>query len=133
MLWIYNGEELHTPPDNAFGFVYIIENLLTGKRYLGRKYFSKAHTRQVKGKKKRSRIASDWMDYWGSNSDLLKDVKELGKENFKRTIIYIGYTRGTVNYMEAKLIMVNECLESNDWYNGWISCKVNKSWVLGKL
>jgi hypothetical protein len=133
MSWIYKGQEITAPPLKAFGFVYQITNLISGKKYIGRKYFSKAHTTQVKGKKKKSRIESDWLTYWGSNSELQADVAAHGPENFRREILYIGFTRGTVNYMESKFIMVYECLESDDWYNGWMSCKVNKSWVLGKL
>jgi hypothetical protein len=45
----------------AFGMVYLITHTPTGKKYVGKKFFTKAKTRQVKGKKKRSRVASDWI------------------------------------------------------------------------
>ncbi len=63
----------------AFGFVYMITHLKTGRKYIGKKFFTKSKTRQVKGKKKRSRVSSDWMTYWGSNKKLQEEVKEMEK------------------------------------------------------
>ena len=37
--WLYNNELLTEVPSKAFGFVYMITNTLTGKMYIGRKYF----------------------------------------------------------------------------------------------
>ncbi len=37
-------------------------------------------TKQVKGKKKRVRVASDWENYWGSNKKLQEEVKEKGAD-----------------------------------------------------
>ena len=60
MGWIYEGKELLEVPDGYMAFVYLITNKLTGKRYIGKKlfYFSKQKT--VKGKKKRTKVESDW-------------------------------------------------------------------------
>ena len=56
MTWYYDG----VPFDDdgtSFGFVYLIENLITSKKYIGRKYFSKAGYKQVNGKRKKIRKA----------------------------------------------------------------------------
>lgn len=133
-MWLYNG--LIFTPDQAegyYGFVYIIRNNLTGRAYIGRKYFSKAGTKQVKGKRKKIRKASDWETYWSSSDELKKDVTQYGKENFTRTILHLCKTRASCSYLETYEIFKNECLLSDDWYNSWCSCKIHKSHVLGKV
>ena len=103
-MWLYNSQELlEEEANNYYGFVYCIENIQTGKRYIGRKYFTKAGTKQVKGKRKKIRKDSGWQDYWGSSQKLLDDIKEHGEQNFKRTILRLCRTRGECNYWEAKL------------------------------
>ena len=126
--WTYEGnlvdEELVY---NHVGFVYNITNMTTGRSYIGKKLFTKAKTRQVKGKKKRTRVASDWMDYYGSNKELQADVEQLGIYNFKREILRLCKGKGECNYWEARYQFDYRVLESNDYYNSWIMVKVHKS------
>ena len=77
MNWTYNGKEF-TQGDvgSSFGFVYCIHNLVDKKRYIGKKFFTVAGRKQVKGKKKKIRKPSDWETYWGSNNTLIDDVKK---------------------------------------------------------
>ena len=96
-MWLHNNEPFEDCGD-WYGFIYEITNNLTGKKYIGRKYFSTAKTKQVKGKKKRIRVESDWKDYWGSNKPLQADIEEHGKENFSRKILMLCTTRGNTNY-----------------------------------
>lgn len=133
MTWFYNGEEIDTPPEKAFGFVYQITNLLTGQKYIGKKFFTKPKTRQVKGKKKRFTVESDWKEYWGSNKRLIEDIETHGQEHFRREIIYIAYSRGMTNYMEAKYQFQLGVLESDDYYNGIIQIKIGSNSVKGKI
>ena len=52
-MWLYEGKELeHEISSEYYGFVYWIKNTLSGKSYIGRKYFTRAATKQVKGKRK---------------------------------------------------------------------------------
>lgn len=131
-MWFYNGSPIEEIPDGYFGFIYLIENIETGKKYLGRKYFTASKTRQVKGKKKKSRVESDWKDYYGSSEILLKDIEALGKEKFVRKIIRLCKTRGETNYWEAKLQFKLNVLEetladgSPAWYNGNILVKFTR-------
>ena len=111
------------------GFVYNITNLVTGKKYIGKKLFTKAKTKQVKGKKKRVRVSSDWKTYYGSNKDLQEDVEKLGSHNFKREILRLCKTKGECNYWEAKYQFDNRVLESDKYYNSWIMVKVHKAHV----
>jgi len=124
-MWYFNNEEFQDIGEYV-GFVYLITNLTNGRKYIGKKnlYFSKS--RQVKGKKKRFKVESDWRDYYGSNKELAADVEKLGKENFKREILRLCTTKGEFSYFEAKYQFDNNVLESDTYYNSWIMCRIHK-------
>jgi len=126
-MWLFEEKEFnHDLAQEYYGFVYLIENIETGKRYIGRKYFTKASSKQVKGKKKRCRKESDWKDYWGSSQRLLLDIESLGKDKFERSILRLCKTRGECNYWEAKLQFLNNVLETDDFYNDNIMMKFTR-------
>lgn len=129
-MWIFRDREF-TLDDRgeAIAFVYLITNLLSNKRYIGKKLFYSHKYKSVNKKRKKVKIESDWMDYWSSSEELKSDVEKLGKDNFKREILILCNNKGTVNYLEAKLQMDNRVLESDDWYNGIINCRVNKKHI----
>lgn len=126
-MWLYNGHEL-TDEDvkGHYGFIYEIECLENNKLYLGRKYFTKAGTKQVKGKKRKTRKESDWKGYYGSSPRMLEDVEKFGKDKFVRRIVRLCKTRGETNYWEAKLQFANEVLESDKYYNDNILVKFTR-------
>lgn len=124
-MWLYNNEPFDDIADYV-GYVYIITNLTNGRRYLGKKNFYFSKTRTIKGKKKRSKIESDWREYYGSNKELLEDVEKLGRDLFKREIVRLCKSKGEFGYWEAKLQFENNVLESNEWYNTWIMVRVHK-------
>lgn len=133
MDWIYNNSLFDAPGDN-YGFVYLITNTITGRKYIGKKFFwaMKIKVTQCKGvkKKKRYKAESDWKNYWSSSEELQADIAKLGKENFTREIIRLCPSKGTTNYFEAKLQFQYEVLENPDlWYNGFIGCKIHRSHV----
>ena len=126
-MWLYEEKQFdHESADSYYGFVYLIENTESGKRYIGRKYFTKAAAKQVKGKKKRYRKESDWKDYWGSSQRLLIDVENLGKDKFKRSILRLCKTRGECNYWEAKYQFMYDVLENDLYYNDNIMMKFTR-------
>lgn len=133
-MWIYEGKDfnLEDHPD-TYGFVYQIENINTGKKYIGRKFFTSAGYKQVKGKRKKIRKESDWRDYYGSSPALKEDIEKLGKENFKRTILRLCKTRGECSYYESKMILESDAILRSDFYNSWISCKIQSSHVKNLL
>lgn len=135
-MWFYLNNEITELPENIVGFVYLITNLTNNRKYIGKKLakFSKTKTKVVKlksGEKKKKKIRtkeeSDWRDYWSSSEELKRDVAELGPENFKREILHFCNSKGMLSYMELKEQMDNKVLESNDWYNGIIQCRIGKS------
>ena len=130
--WQYNSKDFTEDliGDN-YGFVYQITNLTNGRKYIGKKFFYSAKTKQVKGKKKRIKVPSDWQTYYGSSAELSKDVLSLGHDKFKREILHLCLSKGDCGYLEAKEQFVRGALESNDYYNTWIMVRVRKSHLKG--
>ena len=127
--WIYN-DKIFTEEQigDNYGFVYEITDP-NGKKYIGKKFFYSSKTKQVKGKKKKYKVPSDWKTYYGSNTELQNDVKILGQSMFKREIIHLCKTKGECGYLEAKEQFQRNVLESNDYYNTWIMVRVRKSHI----
>ena len=136
MTWIFQGNPVETLPDDCVGFVYLITNNLSGKKYIGKKLakFSKTTYKTVKlkngtkkKKKIRSKVDSDWLTYWSSSEDLKADVVALGEDKFSREILRYCNSKNELSYYEAKYqFEYDVLLDENKWYNGWISVKVRK-------
>ena len=111
--WLYQGSTFSSDDIGDFvGFVYRITNLQNGKVYIGRKYFYQK--RKPKGGKRRVTSESDWKRYYGSSAELKQDVKEFGKNIFKREIISLHKTQGRVNYEETRQLFLNNVLTEAD-------------------
>jgi hypothetical protein len=128
--WKFEGSDFTESQIGEFyGFVYLITNLQTDKKYIGKKFFYSARTKVLKGKKKRYKIASDWQTYYGSNTELQTDVKVLGEQVFLREILHLCKTKGECGYVEAKEQFGKTVLETDDFYNTWIMVRVRKSHI----
>ena len=139
MSWYYADEIVESLPEDCVGFVYIITNMTSGRMYIGKKLakFSKTTYKTVKlkngtkkKKKIRSKIDSDWRDYYGSSPELTKDVTQLGTENFRREILFYCKSKAECSYIEAREQFSRRVLESNDYYNGHIQVRVHGSHIL---
>ena len=112
--WTHKNQLITELPEDCVGFVYIVTNTESGKRYIGKKLakFAKTKYRIVKlknGTKKRKKIKekidSDWQTYYGSSNDLTADC----------------------SYVEAREQFRHKVLESDEWYNGQIRVRVHQS------
>lgn len=139
MSWTYQNEIIEELPEDCAGFVYLITNTLTGRKYIGKKLakFSKTTYKVVKlknGTKKRKKIKgkieSDWREYYGSSPNLTADIEKLGKDNFTREILYYCKSKAECSYIEAREQFSRKVLESNDYYNGHIQVRVHGSHIL---
>ena len=142
MTWLYQNTPVETLPETCVGFVYLITNNLTGRKYIGKKLakFSKTTYRVVKQKngikkKKRirSKIDSDWQQYYGSSVELSADIEKLGTDNFTREILYYCASKSECSYIEAREQFSRRVLESTDYYNGHIQVRVHGRQILNKI
>ena len=142
MSWIFENTQIEVLPEECIGFVYLITNNLTGRKYIGKKLakFSKTSYKVVKlknGNKKRKRIRSkidsDWQLYYGSNDQLNKDILELGSDNFTREILFYCTSKAACSYVEAREQFNHRVLESDDYYNGQIVCRIHGSHIKNKI
>jgi hypothetical protein len=107
--WMYNGVPFASADiDDNFGFVYLIENKLNGRKYIGRKYLWQFRT--PKGKKRKVKTESNWKDYYGSCPELKEDIDKLGRENFSRTILSLHKTKGKTNFEETRRLFTHNVL-----------------------
>jgi hypothetical protein len=129
-MWLYNGEELTETPEEYQGFVYQITELDTGMMYIGKKFFWKPKIlpkNKTRKRRVRTRVESDWRDYYGSNKLVIQLVKEKGRDNYKREILRMCKTKGECSYYEAKLQFENDVLLNSNYYNEFIGCKIHAS------
>ena len=142
MTWLFENAPVEVLPEDCVGYVYLITNLVNGRKYIGKKLakFSKTTYKVVKlknGNKKkkkiRSKIDSDWQTYYGSNDELNKDIQTLGQDNFKREILYYCNSKAQCSYIEAREQFRHQVLESDDYYNGQISVRVHGSHIKNKI
>jgi group I intron endonuclease len=83
-----------------FGYIYITTNIVTGKRYIGKKKVDKGHE-----------------NYFGSSKWLKNDIKILGIDNFKKDIIEYCLNAADLNKREIYYQKLWNVKLSNDWYN----------------
>lgn len=121
------------------GFVYLITNIITGEKYIGKKSFH-SRTNKKLGKKEiknlpitRGRKAStkkvikesDWKEYYSSSLRLKEDVNKYGKQNFIREVIKLCKTKKELSYYETKYLFIYGVIEPNSQF-------INDS-ILGKF
>ena len=107
--WIYNGNPFVSEDiGDHYGFVYLIENKLNGRKYIGRKYLWQFRT--PKGKKRKVKSESNWKEYYGSCPELKEDIDKFGRENFSRTILSLHKTKGKTNFEETRRLFLNNVL-----------------------
>ena len=142
MTWLYETTLIESLPEDCVGFVYLITNTASGRKYIGKKLakFAKTTYKVVKlkngtkkKKKIRSKIDSDWQTYYGSNDELNKDIQALGPDKFTREILFYCKSKAECSYVEAREQFRHKVLESNAYYNGQISVRVHGSHIKNKL
>ena len=131
--WTYKGKQVDELPTDCEAFVYLITNLTSDKKYVGKKLAKFKTTKPpLKGKKNKRRGTkeSDWRTYWGSSDHLNADVLELGEDKFTREILHYCPTRGIASYIEAEEQFSRNVLLTDEYYNGIINVRVGGSKIL---
>jgi len=133
MTWLYKNKEVVDIPAEFIGFLYLITNTTNNRKYIGKKLTQfKRSKKPLKGRtnKRRYTVESDWKDYYGSSDELSADVEQLGKDKFKREILYWCTSKSELSYIEAREQFSHKVLESRDWYNGHIRVRVHQKGIL---
>jgi hypothetical protein len=133
MSWFFHSTKEEFTEDmigDAFGMVYLITHIKTGRKYIGKKFFTKSKTRQVKGKKKRTRVKSDWETYYGSNKALQEEVKKNGPDEYVREVLHLCKSRSECSYWENWEIFTRHALMLESYYNEWTSVRVRKDHLI---
>lgn len=129
-MWIYNGKTVDDKdiPEKSIGFLYKITHTPTGKWYIGRKMLTKTKTTQSKGVKTKSKVDSDWKDYWSSSDDVKALVAEKGEKEFKREILHFVTTKAALTYAEEYALYVTGSLFDSNCFNNNIRAKIYRKW-----
>tara|TARA_B100001057_G_scaffold23704_1_gene21903 strand:- start:230 stop:637 length:408 start_codon:yes stop_codon:yes gene_type:complete len=133
MTWEFQGQHIKELPSEVIGFVYEITNTTNGRKYIGKKLARFKRSRPpLKGRKnkRRYKVDSDWQDYYGSSDELTIDVNRLGKDKFKREILFYCHSKAELSYVEAREQFARKVLESNDYYNGHIRVRVHGKGII---
>ena len=146
--WLWEGNEVteEVIPDDAVGFVYMIEHIPTGKYYIGKKSLESVRNvkigvrelarikeeRKLQGirgslpKKKKVRKSSDWQKYYSSN-DWIKEQISAGKEDeFRRKVLQFCYSKKSLSYYEVHWMFHYDVLSDDNSLNGNILGKFYK-------
>lgn len=113
-------EGLKADPYHYFGFVYLIEDLTIGRKYIGRKQYwmamqrkgckSRVTDRQGDKWKCRCWKESEWRTYKGSSPSLNKWMIQNPDNEYKYTIIKQCRSKGTLHYQELKELWKEDVL-----------------------
>ena len=134
MTWLYNEQTFDETPEEYQGFVYLITELDTGKKYIGKKNFWKPKTLPITKTRKRrvkTRVESDWRTYYGSSVTVQNLIEEKGNNNFSKEILRLCKTKGEMSYFEAKEQFDRNVLFSEEYYNEFIGCKIHSKHIRG--
>ena len=128
MTWTYNNVTFEDTPEEYQGFVYQLTEVHSNKKYIGKKNFWKPKTLPITKTRKRrvrTRVESDWKEYYGSSNEVRNLVETNGQDQFKREILKLCKTKGEMSYYEAKLQFDNNVLFRDDYFNNFIGCRIH--------
>lgn len=129
--WTFKGEVFNSSKiGKAHGMIYLIEEISTGRVYIGQKMLWTKKTKTVNKKKKKIKVESDWKTYYSSSAYINKKVEEEGTADFKRSVLLLCISDGQLNYMEMKIQMDLRVLERPELYiNGYIGGRITNSHI----
>ena len=132
--WYYNGEIFTSEMIEDYqGFVYLLENAETGRKYIGKKFFVKPKVlpkTKKRPRRVRTKVESDWKNYYGSNEELKEDIAGLSESRrdvvVSRKILRLCKTKGECAYYEIKEQLAVDALLDPEYYNSFIGCKIHR-------
>jgi hypothetical protein len=133
-MWYYENKLYDEAPKEYMGFVYLITDLTTNRKYIGKKLFwNTRKLKPLKGKTRRRTqvVESNWKNYYGSNEELQQLVENSHAQRFEREILHLCTKKGIMGYLEAREQFDRNVLLSDEYYNNFIGCKIHGKHVAG--
>lgn len=138
-MWKYKDKVINgvdDMPEGTVGFVYEIEHIPTGKKYIGKKSLysirnvkiGKRELIKIKEERKaaglRGRVPSkkqvikemDWQNYWGSSETMNELASIHPIEEFKKEILLFCDSKKKMTYHEEKEMYIRGVIESENEY-----------------
>lgn len=92
--WILPDGLTYSDMGDFAAFVYIITNLETGQKYIGRK--------NIWVLQRGKRVHAAWKNYFGSSNHLKADIALRGRDAFERRIIHLCGSRRRADFLEIE-------------------------------
>ena len=107
-------------PDEYFGFIYLVTNLVTDRKYIGKKQFHQYLTKKVPGKVNRKHYTKDskWRSYTTSSDTINAELKN--GSNFKYEILSLHKKKGSLSYAELEAQVSRNVLRDPLYYNSCV-------------
>ena len=118
-MWFYKDrviDNIEDMPKGTFGFIYEVQHIPTGRRYIGKKVLEFNRTLPpLKGTKRKRKVVkeSDWKTYYGSHKEIKDLIKENKQDEFRREILMYVPSKKLLTYYETKFLFIKEVLEPN--------------------
>ena len=115
-------------PEDYYGFVYIVTNITTNRKYIGKKFFWFSGKKQIRNKTKagthtvKTLTESDWKTYTTSSKVINAEIAAGEKFTFK--ILSLHYDKGNIAYAEVETMVQHDVLRkrfadgTREYYNG---------------
>jgi len=113
-------------PEDFYGFVYRIINVVTNQEYIGKKQLKSRNRVKVAGRKNRKIVFrnTNWKKYTSSSKRINEEIEEHGKERFRFIIISLHVSKGSLVYKEIFLQITENVMReklpdgTRKYYNG---------------
>jgi hypothetical protein len=122
--WTYKGAVVEELTKDVQAFVYIIEDIDTGRKYVGKKFCWMP--KKIAGKTRRKFVESNWKRYYSSHEWIKGEAKK-NPNRFRREILHLCETRGKANFLEIEEQFKRGVLYTDDYLNDQILGKYFKS------
>lgn len=141
--WVWQEKCLDADLEGYEGFVYKITCIHPQYHnwvYIGKKSFLHKKTKRI-GKRviaatktrkrvERTKVSSQWQNYWGSSRELLEVINTIGKEWFTREVLDFGINKSDLSLKEVEYMIAFNILRIKESWNNWCSCRIYKKHII---
>jgi len=116
--------------DDYYSIIYLITDITTNKKYIGKKQLhSTIKKPPLKGYKRKRIITkpSDYLTYYGSSEELKRNVSQFGTENYKREVLDVASCKWEAAYLELLYQLKYNVITSEEYLNGILNVRLVKT------